>query len=72
MADTARDSLIMQNNLLHMHLKLFKKSNSKTAETTGDLIGNTIGDKCTKVSRTSLQNNSETVTNEEENIGLGR
>ena len=58
MADTARDLLIMQNNLLHMHLKLFKKSNSKTAETTGDLIGNTIAD--------------ETVTNEEENIGLGR
>ena len=55
-----------------MHLKLFKKSNSKTAETTGDLIGNTIADKCTKVSRTSPQNNSETVTNEEENIGLGR
>ena len=58
MADTARDLLIMQNNLLHMHLKLFKKSNSKTAETTGDLIGNTVAD--------------ETVTNEEENIGLGR
>ena len=58
MADTARDLLIMQNNLLHMHLKLFKKSNSKTAQTTGDLIGNTIAD--------------ETVTNEEENIGLGR
>ena len=58
MADTARDLLIMQNNLLHMHLKLFKKSNSKTAETTGDLIGNTVAD--------------ETVTNGEENIGLGR
>ena len=58
MADTARDLLIMQNNLLHMHLKLFKKSNSKTAETTGDLIGNTVA--------------VETVTNEEENIGLGR
>ena len=58
MADTARDLLIMQNNLLHMHLKLFKKSNSKTAETTGDLIGHTVAD--------------ETVTNEEENIGLGR
>ena len=33
----------------------------KTAETTGDLIGNKITDRITKFS--SQQNNSETVTN---------
>ena len=36
----------------------------KTAEATGDLIGNKIADKITKVSRNSQQNNSKTVTNE--------
>ena len=34
------------------------------------MIGNKISDKITKVSRTSTQNNLETVTNEEENVGL--
>ena len=45
----------------------------KTAEATGDLIGNKISDavaksydgKITKVSRSTPQNNSETITNEE-------
>ena len=41
-----------------------KKSNSKTAEATGDLIGNKIANRITKVSKHSQQNNSETVTNE--------
>ena len=36
----------------------------KTAEATGDLIGNKITDKITKVSKNSHQNTSETVTNE--------
>ena len=36
----------------------------KTAEATVDLIGNKIAEKITKVSKTSQQNNSETVTNE--------
>ena len=36
----------------------------ETAEATGDLIGNKIADKITKVSKTSPENNSE--TNEEE------
>ena len=36
----------------------------KTAKATGDLIGNKIADRTTKISRTSLQNNSETITNE--------
>ena len=36
----------------------------KTAEPTGDLVGNKIVNRITKVSRHSLQNNSETITNE--------
>ena len=40
----------------------------KTVEATSDLIGNKI----TKISRTSLQNSSESVTNETRNIGLDR
>ena len=36
----------------------------KTAEATGDLIGNQIAERITKVSKNSQQHNSETVTNE--------
>ena len=36
----------------------------KTAETTGDLIDNKIGNKITGVSKYSQQNNSERVANE--------
>ena len=43
-----------------MHLKLLQK----TVEATGDLNGNKIADKVTKISKTSRQYNSETVTNE--------
>ena len=39
----------------------------KTAEATGDLMGNKIANKITKVSRSSPQNNSETITNEHDN-----
>ena len=42
----------------------FKKSYSKKTEKTGDLIGNKIADWITKVSKNSQQNNSETLTNE--------
>ena len=42
----------------------FKKYNSKKAQETGDLIGNEISNKITKVSKNSQQNNSKTVTNE--------
>ena len=42
----------------------FKKSNSKTSEATGDLIGNRIADKITSVSKKksakALQKNGET------------
>ena len=58
----------MLENLPQMHLKLLQKSNSKTAEVTGDLIGIKIvdvvaksyGDKITVVSRNSPHNTSET------------
>ena len=41
-----------------------KRAIQKTAEATGDLIGNKIATKITKVSKNPQQNNSETVTNE--------
>ena len=37
-----------------------KRAIQKTAEAAGDLIGNKIADKSTRVSKTSPQNNSET------------
>ena len=66
----------MWNNLLQTHLKLSKIAIQKTAEGTGDLIGNKIVDalaelynnKITKVSRASSQISSETVRNETESI----
>ena len=36
----------------------------KTAKATGDLIGNKIDNRITKVSRSSPQNNSDIITNE--------
>ena len=44
----------------------------KTAKATGNLIANKIIDKSKKVSRTSPQNSSETITNKPENIRLHR
>ena len=41
-----------------------KRAIQKTVEVTGDLIGNKIADRTTKVSRSSRQNNSEIITNE--------
>ena len=41
-----------------------KRFIQKTAEATGDLICNKIANRVTKVSRSSPQNNSETITNE--------
>ena len=41
-----------------------KRVIQKTAETTGDLIGNKIADRITKVLKTSPQNNLGTITNE--------
>ena len=60
-----RNFLIMLNNSQQIHIKTTsKKSNSKTVEATGDLIGNKIANRITKVSRSLLQNNSETITRE--------
>ena len=54
-----------------MHLKLLqKKGIRKSAEATGDLIGNRIADETTRVSRTLPKNITRTVINETENIGL--
>ena len=51
----------MLNNLQQLHLKLLQtRAIKKTAEATGDLIGNKIGDKITKVSNNSQQYNSKT------------
>ena len=41
-----------------------KRVIQKTAEATGDLIGNKIANRIIEVSKNSQQNNSETVTNE--------
>ena len=41
-----------------------KRVIQKLAEATGDLIGNKVADRITKVSKNSQQNNSEIVTNE--------
>ena len=57
----------MLNNLLQVHLKLLqkkKKTIKKAAEATGGLTGNKITNTIKKVSRSSRQNNSETITNE--------
>ena len=43
-----------------------KKVVQKTAEATGDLTGNNIATEIIKVSKTSEQNNSKTMTNEHE------
>ena len=55
-----------------MHLKLFKKSNSKNGETTRDLINNKNAGKIINLSRISPQNSSDTVRIATENIKLDR
>ena len=61
MENAAKNMLVMLKNLQHMQLKLLQKSSSKTAEAMGDLFGNKIIYKFTKVSKSSLQNNLEIV-----------
>ena len=59
--NTVRNFLIVLKNLQQMHLKLLQKEQfKKTAEATGDIIGNKNADRITKVSKTSPHNNSET------------
>ena len=45
-----------------------KRAIWKTAQATGDLIGNKICNRITKVSKTSPENNSETITNEHDKV----
>ena len=40
-----------------------KRAIQKTAEATGDLVGNKIADRITEISKNSEQNNLETITN---------
>ena len=50
----------MLNSLLQIHLKLLQKKRfKKTAEPTGDLIGNKIVHRITKIQKTTPKNNSE-------------
>ena len=49
-----------------------KRVIQQTAEATGGLIGNTIADKITKISKTSSQASLEAVAYETENIGFHR
>ena len=49
-----------------------KRALQKTADTTGDMIGNKTDDIITKFSRNSPKNSSGTVTNGTENIVLDR
>ena len=62
MVNIAKNFLIMWNNLQQMQLNILqKKFIQKTAEATGDLIGNKIANEIKKLSKNSRQNNSETV-----------
>ena len=40
-----------------------KRAIQKTAEATGDLVGNKIADRITEISKNSEENNLETITN---------
>ena len=65
MVHTAKNFLIMLKHMLQMHSNLLQKRViRKTADAAGDLIGNKIADRNTKVSKILQQNNSESVTNE--------
>ena len=50
-----------------MFKTISKRAIQKTAEATGDLNGNKIAHKITKVSKNSRQTNSGTVTSEHDN-----
>ena len=53
MVNSGKKLLIMSKNLQQMHLKLQRRVLQKTAEATGDLIGNKISSKIRKVSKNS-------------------
>ena len=68
MVNTAKNLLIMLNNATDALKSPSKTVIQKTAEVTGKLIGNQTDDEITKISKTSPQSSSKTVTNEAENI----
>ena len=65
-----RDRMFVKGYELFSFAKNIVKA--KTVKAIADLIGNKSSYKITKVSKTSPYGNSETVTNEEENIGPDR
>ena len=67
MVNTAKNVLIMLKNLQQMRLKLLEKVIKKNIlEAIGDLIGNEVAEKITRVSKNLQQNNSEIIINEHE------
>ena len=52
----------------HLNFIYIEATWNKTEETTGDLIGNKISDKITKVLRDLPQNDSETVESERKTL----
>ena len=66
MFDHAKQSVTYALKIASKKKKKKERKLKKIAVATADLIANKIADKITKVLKTSPQNSSETVTNEEE------
>ena len=62
--NTAKNFLIIPNNLLQIFFKTSQKTNSKNSRSKWCLIDNKIADKITKISKTLQKKKSETATNE--------
>ena len=62
--NTAKNFLIIPNNLLQIFFKMSQKTNSKNSRSKWCLIDNKIADKITKISKTLQNKKSETATNE--------
>ena len=63
--NTAKNFLIIPNNLLQIFFKTSQKTNSKNSRSKWCLIDNKIADKITKISKTlQKKKKSETATNE--------
>ena len=68
--DHAKQSATDALKMLQKRAIQKKKERKRKKVATGDLIGNKIADKITRVSKTSLQNNSETNREREKDIYL--
>ena len=64
MVNMARNFLIIKQSATDAFKTTSKRAIQRTAEAIHDLIGNEIANKILKFSKNSQQNNSETVTNE--------